>query len=111
MRDADEWQRWANLQVQEELCREMEALKTEENLEVAGRRMREAAEPLEAGGACPSRARARRCGAGSRTAQDEVFARTSAYLTAQNEEASRNLTKKADAVRGRRGRWRIRPTG
>ena len=39
MRDADEWQRWANLQVQEELCREMEALKGEENLEVAGRRM------------------------------------------------------------------------
>ena len=41
LRDADEWQRWANLQVQEELCREMEALKAEENLEVAGRRMRE----------------------------------------------------------------------
>jgi hypothetical protein len=33
MRDADEWQRWANLQVQEELCREMEALKAEENLD------------------------------------------------------------------------------
>ena len=23
LREADEWQRWANLQVQEELCREM----------------------------------------------------------------------------------------
>src|SRR6185436_16394441 len=41
LRDADEWQRWANLQVQEEICREMEALKGEANLEVAGRRMRE----------------------------------------------------------------------
>jgi Arc/MetJ-type ribon-helix-helix transcriptional regulator len=41
LRDADEWQRWANLQVQEELSKEMEALKTEENLEVASRRMRE----------------------------------------------------------------------
>src|SRR5688500_5738717 len=39
MRDADEWQRWANLQVQEELCREMEALKGEENLDAASRRM------------------------------------------------------------------------
>ncbi|MCY0672121.1 DUF349 domain-containing protein, partial [Klebsiella pneumoniae] len=41
LRDADEWQRWANLQVQEEICKEMEALKSEENLDVAGRRMRE----------------------------------------------------------------------
>ena len=37
LRDADEWQRWANLQVQEEICRDMEALKAEPNLEVAGR--------------------------------------------------------------------------
>ena len=29
LRDADEWQRWANLTVQEELCREVEALKAE----------------------------------------------------------------------------------
>ena len=29
LRDADEWQRWANLQVQETLCREMETLKTD----------------------------------------------------------------------------------
>src|SRR5688572_20311413 len=38
LRDADEWQRWANLQVQEELCREMETLKGEENAETASRR-------------------------------------------------------------------------
>ena len=37
LRDADEWQRWANLQVQEELTREMEALKGEQNLDAAGR--------------------------------------------------------------------------
>src|SRR5262249_45731429 len=41
LRDADEWQRWANLQVQEELSKEMEALKGESDLEAAGRKMRE----------------------------------------------------------------------
>jgi len=41
LRDADEWQRWANLQVQEALCKEMEALKAEENLDTASRKMRE----------------------------------------------------------------------
>ena len=51
LRDADEWQRWANLQVQEELCREMDALKAE----AEPRRRRpphaRAAGALEAGGA------------------------------------------------------------
>ena len=40
LREADEWQRWANLQVQEELCRQMEALKDEQDAEAAARRMR-----------------------------------------------------------------------
>ena len=41
LRDADEWQRWANLQVQEELCKTMEALAGEADLDLAARRMRE----------------------------------------------------------------------
>ena len=41
LRDADEWQRWANLQVQEELTREMEGLKAEADLDAAGRKMRD----------------------------------------------------------------------
>jgi hypothetical protein len=93
MRDADEWQRWANLQVQEELSREMEALKAEENLEVAGRRMRELQNRWKQVALAP-RAQGEAMWRRFKTAQDEVFARTSAYLTAQNEERRANLTKK-----------------
>jgi hypothetical protein len=93
MRDADEWQRWANLQVQEELCREMEALKTEENLEVAGRRMRELQSRWKQVALAP-RAQGEAMWRRFKGAQDEVFARTSAYLNAQNEERRANLVKK-----------------
>ena len=93
LREADEWQRWANLTVQESLCKEMEALKTEENLDTASRRMRElqgrwkhvALAPRTQGEAMWRRFKA---------AQDEVFARTSAHLSAQNEQRGANLAAK-----------------
>lgn len=93
MRDADEWQRWANLQVQEELCREMEALKGEENLEVAGRRMRELQSRWKQVALAP-RAQGEAMWRRFKTAQDEVFNRTSAFFTAQNEERQHNLARK-----------------
>jgi hypothetical protein len=93
LRDADEWQRWANLQVQEELCREMEALKTEENLELAGRRMRELQNRWKQVALAP-RAQGEAMWRRFKTAQDEVFGRTSAFLAAQNEERTANLAKK-----------------
>ena len=93
LRDADEWQRWANLQVQEELCREMEALKAEEHPEVASRRMRElqgrwkevALAPRTQGEAMWRRFKA---------AQDEIFNRTASFFAAQNAERTGNLAKK-----------------
>ena len=93
LRDADEWQRWANLQVQEELCREMEALKAEENLEVAGRRMRELQARWKQVALAP-RAQGEAMWRRFKTAQDEVFARTSAHFAAQNEERAGNLARK-----------------
>jgi hypothetical protein len=93
MRDADEWQRWANLQVQEELCREMEALKAEQNLDVASRRMRELQGRWKQVALAP-RAQGEAMWRRFKTAQDEVFARTSAHLTAQNEERHGNLARK-----------------
>jgi uncharacterized protein DUF349 len=93
LRDADEWQRWANLQVQEELCKEMEALKTEENLDVASRRMRELQARWKQVALAP-RAQGEAMWRRFKTAQDEVFARTSAHLAVQNEERARNLTAK-----------------
>jgi hypothetical protein len=95
LREADEWHRWANLQVQEELCREMEALKTEENIEVAGRKMRAlqarwkevALAPRTQGEAMWRRFKA---------AQDDVFHRAAAHFSAQNEERVAHLAKKTE---------------
>jgi hypothetical protein len=93
LRDADEWQRWANLQVQEEICREMEALRSEENLDVAGRRMRELQARWKPVALAP-RAQGEAMWRRFKTAQDEVFARTSAHFAAQNEERAANLARK-----------------
>ncbi len=93
LRDADEWQRWANLQVQEELCREMEALKTEENLETSSRRMRELQGRWKQVALAP-RAQGEAMWRRFKAAQDEVFARTSAHMAAQNEERHGNLARK-----------------
>jgi hypothetical protein len=93
LRDADEWQRWANLQVQEALCKEMEALKAEENLDTASRRMREIQGRWKEVALAP-RAQGEAMWRRFKTAQDEVFARTSAHLATQNEERAANLVKK-----------------
>ncbi len=105
LRDADEWQRWANLQVQEELCREMEALKAEENLESASRRMRELQGRWKQVALAP-RAQGEAMWRRFKSAQDEVFARTSAHMAAQNEERHANLARKqalSERARGARG--------
>jgi hypothetical protein len=93
LRDADEWQRWANLQVQEEICKEMEALKAEENLDVASRRMRELQARWKPVALAP-RAQGEVMWRRFKNAQDEVYARTSAHFAAQNEERIANLTRK-----------------
>ena len=93
LRDADEWQRWANLQVQEELCREMEALKAEEKLDVASRKMRELQARWKQVALAP-RAQGEAMWRRFKTSQDEVYARTSAHLAAQNEERAANLVAK-----------------
>jgi hypothetical protein len=93
LRDADEWQRWANLQVQEEICRDMDSLKTEENLEIAGRRMRELQARWKQVALAP-RAQGEAMWRRFKTAQDEVYARTSAFFAAQNEERTGNLVRK-----------------
>jgi hypothetical protein len=93
LREADEWQRWANLQVQEELCGQMEALKDEPDVEVAARRMRDLqARWKEVALAPPAKGEAmwRRF----KAAQDEVFARAGAFFAAQAQERAANLAKK-----------------
>ena len=93
LRDADEWQRWANLQVQETLCREMEALKTVEDLDVASRRMRELQARWKQVALVP-RAQGEVMWRRFKAAQDEVFVRTAAHVAAQREAHAANLAKK-----------------
>jgi hypothetical protein len=93
LRDADEWQRWANLQVQEELAKKMEALAEEPDLEVAARRMRELQGRWKQVALAP-RTQGEALWRRFKTAQDAVFTRTSAHLAAQNEERGQNLAKK-----------------
>jgi hypothetical protein len=93
LRDADDWQRWANLQVQEELCREMDALKAEPNLETAARKMRELQARWKEVALAP-RAQGEAMWHRFKTAQDEVYSRTAAHFAAQNEERVANLARK-----------------
>jgi hypothetical protein len=93
LRDADEWQRWANLQVQEELCREMEALKGEENPETASRRMRELQGRWKEVALAP-RTQGETMWRRFRTAQEEIYNRSAAYFAAQHAERAANLVKK-----------------
>ncbi len=79
--------------MQEALCKEMEALKSEENLDVASRRMRELQGRWKQVALAP-RAQGEAMWRRFKTAQDDVFARTSAQMAAQNEERAANLVKK-----------------
>jgi hypothetical protein len=93
MRDADEWQRWANLQVQEDLVREMEALRTDDDLDRAARRMREFQARWKQVALAP-RAQGEAMWRRFKAAQDDVFARTAAHVSAQNEQRIANLAAK-----------------
>ena len=93
LRDADEWQRWANLQVQEELTREMEGLKAEADLDAAGRKMRDLQSRWKQVALAP-RAQGEAMWRRFKAAQDEVFARTAAHASVQAEERAGNLVRK-----------------
>jgi hypothetical protein len=95
VREADEWQRWANLQVQEELSKEMEGLKNEADLEVAGRRMRELQARWKPVALAP-RAQGEAMWRRFKAAQDEIFQRVAPHFAAQAEERAANLAKKRE---------------
>jgi hypothetical protein len=93
LRDADEWQRWANVQVQEELCGHMEALTTESDPETALQRLRQLQARWKEVAVAP-RAQGEVLWRRFKTAQDEVFRRAADYLAAQRAERALNLANK-----------------
>ncbi len=93
LRDADEWRRWANLGVQEQLVARMEALKSLADPEVIAREVRQLQEQWRQTADAP-RAQADVLWKRFKAAHDEAWARCEAHFAADAEVRSANLTNK-----------------
>jgi hypothetical protein len=93
LREADEWQRWANVGIQEKLCVRMEALAASEDPEAIAREVRELQQQWKESADVP-RAQADALWRRFKTAHDNVWARCEAYFAAQAAERADNLARK-----------------
>ena len=95
LRDAEEWKRWANVQVQEDLCAKMEALVplAEAEPEKAANEMRSLQERWKAVAAAP-RSQAEVLWTRFKTAQDQVYEKCKDFFAQQAAERQENLKKK-----------------
>jgi len=95
MREAEEWKRWANVQVQEELCTRMEALVAvaETEPEKAANEMRQLQEKWKPVAAAP-RSQATALWTRFKAAQDAVYEKCKDFFAQQNAERQENLKKK-----------------
>src|SRR6185436_2749180 len=91
----EEWKRWANVQVQEELCTKMEALAadTEASPEKASAEMRALQERWKSVAAAP-RSQAEVLWTRFKTAQQQVYERCKDYFSQQAVERTESLKKK-----------------
>jgi hypothetical protein len=93
LRDADEWQRWANASVQEQLIAKAEALRAVEDPADAARQLRDLQEEWKKVAAGP-RDQGQALWRRFKTAIDEVRGRTDAFFEAQAQARSENLQRK-----------------
>jgi len=93
LREADDWKRFANVAIQEQLCARMEKLKTADDLDAAAREVRELQEQWRAAADVP-RAQADALWRRFKAAHDEVWARCEAHFSEQATQRSDNLAKK-----------------
>jgi hypothetical protein len=95
MREAEEWKRWANVQVQEELSGKMEALIpiADSEPEKAATEMRQLQERWKSVAAAP-RSQAEALWTRFKTAQDQVYEKCKDYFAQQAAERQENLKKK-----------------
>ena len=95
MRESEEWKRWANVQVQEELCTKMEALITiaEADPEKAASEMKQLQERWKPVAAAP-RSQATTLWTRFKAAQDQVYEKCKDFFAQQNVERVENLKKK-----------------
>src|SRR5207244_6659110 len=85
LREADEWRRFANVAVQEQLCARMEALRALEDPEEIARQVRDLQQQWRLAADVP-RAQADALWRRFKTAHDEVLACCEAHFAAQAEE-------------------------
>jgi hypothetical protein len=97
LRQADEWKRWANLAVQEELCKRMEELAGVEDLPRVARELRELEERWKQASQAP-REQAEATWKRFRAARAGVRTRCKAYFAAKSAERAENLKKKEALV-------------
>ncbi|MBI3399973.1 MAG: DUF349 domain-containing protein [Acidobacteria bacterium] len=93
LRDVADWQRWANVGIQEQLCEKMEALKGLEDPEEAAKFVRTLQEQWRQAADVP-RAQGEALWKRFKAAHDEVWARCEAHFAAQAEARAANLAKK-----------------
>lgn len=93
LREIDEWQRWANASVQEQLCARMEALAAVDSPDEVAREMRSLQERWKTVSAGP-REKAQELWTRFRTAQDALRTRLDAHFAEQAALRAENLKKK-----------------
>lgn len=93
LRETEEWQRWANVGIQEQLCMKMEALKSLEDPEAIARQVRELQQQWRMAADVP-RLQADALWRRFKAAHDEVWARCEAHFAAQAQERATNLARK-----------------
>ena len=104
MREAEEWKRWANVQVQEDLCTKMEALVAiaEAEPEKAANEMRLLQERWKPVAAAP-RSQASALWTRFKAAQDQVYEKCKDFFAQQNAERAGEPEEEGGARRAGRG--------
>src|SRR5439155_14173043 len=93
LRDVADWQRWANVGIQEQLCEKMEALKALDDPEEIARQVRDLQQQWRQAADVP-RAQGEALWKRFKTAHDEVWTKCEAHFAAQAEAREANLAKK-----------------
>ena len=93
LRDVADWQRWANVGLQEQLCEKMEALKAVEDPEEIARQVRDLQQQWRQAADVP-RAQGEALWKRFKAAHDEAWTRCEAHVAAQSEARAGNFAKK-----------------
>ena len=109
LRDVADWQRWANVGIQEQLCEKMEALKALEDPEAIAKHVRELQQQWRQAADVP-RAQGEALWKRFKAAHDEAWTRCEAHFAAQAEARGENLAKKSRCASAPK-RSPTRPTG